>query len=136
MFSRRSGTQCACQITDLFIKSSAPIGRHHVGSNPSHCALTNQLPEKFLCMCEGNGGVVWYLHRVGLCVCVCVCVCVCAPLVWVFGQAQWIAIPGSASKLLRIPANAHNNRFLKVASDCSWPMTETRWGHQPSVLLR
>lgn len=110
-----------CRITALFIKSSAPIGQSRAGRNPAHCATANRLPEKFWCMCEGNGGGVGYLHRVGL----------CEMCVWVFGQAQWIAVPGSASKLLRIPANAHNNRFLKAASDCGWPMTGTRWGHRP-----
>ena len=44
-------------------------------------------------------------------------VSMCERSMCVFGQAQWIAIPGTTPELLRIPVIAHNNKFLKSACD-------------------
>lgn len=100
-----------CRITALFIKSSAPIGQSRAGRNPALCASANLLPEKFWCMCEGNGGGVGYLHRVGLCE---KCVCECLDKL---NGSQFLEASPSCYEFLRTLTITDSWKWLVTAAD-------------------
>ena len=110
-------------VTTLLIALRPAIGGRHRGRNPTHMPPPANEASRLDSRCVGRSLSVGPGRE-----------CVCARAhtrlgvygregVRVFGQAQWIAIPGSTSELPRIPVIALQNKFLKSACDSSRPTT-------------